>query len=138
MAGSFSDYLENELLDHVFKTGAYTPATNIFIALLNSTPTDADTGTTISTAGKECTGGAYARVTCNAWDAAAAGAIANTAAITFAQATDGNWGQITHFAICDSATAGNMLAWADLTAAKTIDSGDTAQFAAGDLDVTLT
>jgi len=44
--GSFSDFLENELLDHVFKTGAYTAPTNIYVALCTSTPDDADTGST--------------------------------------------------------------------------------------------
>jgi hypothetical protein len=37
----------------------------------------------------------------------------------------------------DASTAGNTLVWGDLTTAKTIGSGDTASFAASDLDVTL-
>jgi len=133
--GSFSDYLENELLDHVFKTGAYTQPTNIFVALLNTTPTDADTGTTLNTS-KEVSGGSYARVTCNTWDAAASGATENTGAIEFAEAT-ADWGTVTHFAICDHATTGNMLGWGALTVSKDIGTGDTASFAAGDFDVTL-
>ena len=45
--GSFSDFLENELLDHAFKTGAYTPATNLYVGLSLSTITDAHTGSTV-------------------------------------------------------------------------------------------
>jgi hypothetical protein len=134
--GSFSDFLENELLDHVFKVGAYTAATNLFVVLLNTTPDDDDTGTVLSTA-KEVSGGSYARVTCNTWDAASGGATANTGAITFAEAT-ADWGTVTHFAICDHASTGNMLGWGALTTPKAIGTGDTASFAAGDLDVSIT
>ena len=115
MAGSFSDVLENELLDHVFKTGAYGVPTNIYVELYTVAPTDAGGGTPVS-------GGSYARKVCNTWDVAAGGAIANTGAITFVQAT-GDWGTV--------------VAWADLTVNKTILTGDTAEFAAGELDVTL-
>lgn len=132
--GSFSDHWENEILDHVFKTGAYTAPTNIYVALCTSTVVDSDTGSSVT---GEVSGGAYARVTCNTWDAASAGATENTGAVTFAQAT-ADWGTITHFALCDHSSTGNMLAHGALGTAKAIDSGDTAKFATGDIDVTLT
>lgn len=132
--GSFSDYLENELLDHVFKTGDYTPATNLYVALLTSTPDDADTGSTLP---GEITGtGALARIKCNTWDAAASGATENSQTVTFAQAT-GDMGTVTHFAICDKTTNGNVIGWGALSASRAISSGDTPSFATGDLDVTL-
>lgn len=130
---SFSDYLENELLDHVFKTGAYTAATNLYIALLKSTPDDADTGSTLP---GELSGGAYARVTCNTWDAAASGATENSQTVSFAQAT-ADLGTVTHFAITDHINTGNVIGWGALSASRVISSGDTASFATGDLDVTL-
>ena len=40
------------------------------------------------------------------------------------------------FGIFDAATAGNLLYWADLTVSKTVGSGDTAEFAVGDIDIT--
>ena len=130
--GSFGDYLENELLDHVFMKGAYTPPTNIFVALSTADPTD--DGSAIA----EPAGGSYARKsTAGAdWDAAVSGALDNANAITFIEAT-GLWGSITHFALFDALSGGNMLAHSALTTAKTIDNGDTASFAAGDLDVSL-
>lgn len=131
--GSFSDYLENELLDHVFKTGAYTQPTNLYVALLKSTPDDADTGTTLP---GELSGGGYVRKKCNTWDVAAAGATENTQTVTFAQAT-ADLGTVTHFAICDKTTLGNVIGWGALSASRVISSGDTASFATGDLDVTL-
>ena len=131
--GSFSDYLENELLDHVFKTGAYTAATNLYVALCTSTPDDADTGSTLP---GELTGGGYVRIKCNTWDAAASGATENTQTVTFAQAT-ADLGTVTHFAICDATTNANCLGWGALSASRVISSGDTYSFATGDLDVTL-
>ena len=134
--GSFSDYLENELLDHVFKVGAYTQPTNLYIALCKSTIADDDTGATLPA---EVSGGAYARKKCNTWATASAGATSNNIAITYAEAT-ANWGTVTDFAVVDSGTAaqGNMLAYGKLTTAKKIGTGDTAKFATGDIDVTLT
>lgn len=130
MAGSISDYLENKLLDHVLKNDAFAVPTNIYIALSTADPLDDGSGLA------EPSGNGYARVVCNAWDAAASRAIANTGAVEFAEAT-GNWGSITHFAIFDAITGGNFLAHGDLAASKTIGAGDDASFAAGDLDVSL-
>ena len=129
MAGSFSDYLENELLDHVLKTTAYTVPTNLYVALYTAAPTDAGGGTEVS-------GGSYARKLHNAYDASSGGATENTGVITFATAT-ASWGTVLAFAIFDEITGGNMLMWGDLTASKAVDSGDTAEFADGALDITL-
>ena len=129
MAGSFSDYMENAILDHILKTTAYTPATNIYVALYTVAPTDAGGGTEVS-------GGSYARVTCNVWDAASGGSASNTNTVTFAQAT-ANWGTLVAFATFDALTGGNMLGWGDLDTNKAINNGDTADFAAGALVVTL-
>lgn len=133
--GSFGDFLELELLDHVFGNAAYTAPATVHVALYTVTPTDA------SASGTEVTGGSYARVavTNNAtnWPAAAAGAKANGTAITFPAPT-ANWGTVVAFAIYDAASAGNQLAWGALTVSKTVNSGDAApSFAVGDLDITL-
>lgn len=130
MAGSFGDALEIKLLDHLLKTTPFAVPTNIYVALYSVAPTDAE-------GGSELSGSGYARKVCNTWDGAAGGATANTGAITFAQAT-GDWGEVVAFGIFDAITGGNFLAWADLTVSKTILNGDTAEFAAGELDVTLT
>ena len=56
--------------------------------------------------------------------------------IVFAMAT-GDWGTMTHFALFDAATGGNMLAFGSLGESKTIGGGDIAKFAAGNLEVKL-
>ncbi|MBM3616646.1 MAG: hypothetical protein FJX28_14855 [Alphaproteobacteria bacterium] len=60
----------------------------------------------------------------------------NNAAIEFPTAS-GSWGTITHVAVFDASTSGNMIAYASLTASKTIDTGDVLRVPAGDLDITL-
>ncbi|RKY08024.1 MAG: hypothetical protein DRP56_04780, partial [Planctomycetota bacterium] len=109
-AGSISDYLENELLDHVFGNGTYT-VPSIYIALSTADPTDDASGLA------EPSGNGYARVAHSSWNTAASRAIDNNGTITFPQAT-GSWGTITHYAIFDAATAGNMLAHGSLTDSK--------------------
>lgn len=133
MAGSFSDYLEDALLDHVLNATAFTSPTTLYVALYTAAPSDSGGGT-------EVTGGSYARVSVTAnttnFPAASGGAAANGTAITFPTAT-ADWGTVVAFGILDASSGGNLLLWADLTANKTVSSGDTASFAIGDLDVTL-
>ena len=62
----------------------------------------------------------------------------NSAAIEFAAASGGNWGTITHVAIFDASSGGNMLGWSALTTSRTINDGDILRIPAGDLDITLT
>lgn len=132
MAGSKSDYLENKLLDHVLGNSAYTAPATVYVALFTVAPTDAGGGTEVS-------GGGYARVAVTNnltnWPAASGGAKSNGTDITFPEAT-GNWGTVVAFGIFDAASGGNLLYWGDLTQSKTISTGDTAKFAAGDLDIT--
>jgi len=131
--GSFSNFWENEILDHIFGKGTYTPPSNIYVALSTTDPTDSGSGIS------EPSGGSYARKSTAPadWDAAVSGTVDNANAITFVEAT-GSWGAITHFALYDALTGGNMLAHGALTTSKIIDDGDVASFAAGDLDVSLT
>lgn len=129
MAGSLSTDLNNKLLDHVFKTASFTVPANIYIALYSVAPTAAGGGT-------ELTGNGYARVQANVWDAAASGATENSATATFPTAT-GDWLEAVAFGIFDAVTGGNFLAWGDLTTPKTVLNGDTAQFAAGNIDISL-
>lgn len=128
--GGLSDWLELELLDHVLKTGDYAVPTDIYVALFVGDPLDTGAG------GAEVSGGSYVRVICNTWDAASSRATENTGAITFPEAT-ASWGTVTHFAIYDAITTGNFLAHGVLTASKAIGSGDNAEFAAGDIDISF-
>jgi hypothetical protein len=136
MAGNLSDYIENELLDHLMNVGAYTAVT-LYVALCDEALVDSDTGALGTKEVPNANG--YARTATGAWEVAASGATQNVAAITFPGASGGSWGLVTHIAIVDSATygAGNMIWHGPLTASKQVDDGDTFKINAGDLDLTL-
>jgi hypothetical protein len=131
MAGSFGDYTENKTLDHIVGKTSFTMPT-AYVALSTADPTDDGSGMA------EPSGNGYARVTTAAgdWNAASSGATSNANAITFPTAT-GSWGTITHFALYDAATSGNMLAHGDLSASQAISTNQIARFAVGELDITL-
>jgi hypothetical protein len=124
---SFSNYLENKVLLHVFGATAYTAPATLYIALFTSNPGETGGGTEVS-------GSPYARQT--ATFTVAANLASNTAAVEFPTAA-ASWGTITYAAVFDASTAGNMLAYGALTTAKTIDTGDVFRIPAGDFDITL-
>jgi hypothetical protein len=131
MAGPFSDYLENALLNQLFRGSSYC-FPNLYVGLYTAAPTDAGGGTEVS-------GNSYARGRDGEHvqlGQSTAGATSNSNAITFPQAS-GSWGHCGRACIFDASTSGNLLAWADLTTSKLVSNGDTPSFAAGDLDVTL-
>jgi len=124
----FTDYLENKIIDHMLRNQAYTPPSTVYVALFTSATDDTGGGTEVS-------GGSYARQAVTL-SAASGGASSNTADITFPQATT-DWGTITHIALMDAETGGNMLMHSPLDASKTVNNGDTFKINAGDLDVTV-
>ena len=129
--GSFSDYWENKIMDHIFGKENYTsPA--IYVGLSTADPLDNGSGIA------EPVGSGYARVATSVgdWNSASDGTIGNADIITFPEAID-DWGTITHFALFDAATAGNMLAHDELKQSKPINVGDIAKFDVGDLKITL-
>jgi hypothetical protein len=124
----FSDFMENKIIDHMLRNQAYTPPSTVYLALFISAPSDAGGGTEVS-------GGSYARQAVTL-SAASGGASENSADITFPQAT-ADWGTITHVALMDALTGGNMLMHTALDASKTVNNGDTFKINAGDLDITV-
>jgi len=128
--GSLSNFLELEILDHVLLVGDYAQPTNIYVGLSTEDPTEDGSGLA------EPVGNGYARVLHSTWDVASSRATENTGTISFAEAS-GSWGTVTHFALFDHLTAGNMLAYGALSASKTIGSGDNASFQDGAIDVSF-
>lgn len=135
---SFSDTLENEVLDHVFGVGAYTAPTTVWIGLSTADP--GDTGATNA----EPVGNNYSRVGLDnsgtSWTTAAAGVTYNGVAITFPEAS-GSWGTITHVAIWTHVTsdgAAVLFATGALGTSKAVGAGDTPRFQINSLNLTLT
>ena len=123
-----TDYAECKILN-LMRSAAWT-AFAAYVALYTSATADDGTGTEVS-------GGSYARKLAGLSEATGAGgATSNASDITFPTAT-ADWGTVTHIAIMDAASAGNMIMHSPLDASKTIANGDTFKISAGDLDVSV-
>jgi hypothetical protein len=139
--GAKTDYLENKIIDWLFRGQAFSPPASLHIGLLTAAPSDSSGGTEVS-------GGSYARVSVTSslanWagtqgagttvaSSGTGGTTSNNGVIQFPAPT-ANWGVVTHFGIYDASSAGNLLIWGSLTQAKTINNGDAApSFAAAAL-----
>lgn len=141
---AMSDFLENKLVDQLFRGQAYTFPTTLYIGLLTAAPSDAGGGTEIS-------GNGYARASIASslanWagtqsagstvaSSGTGGQTSNNIAISFSTPT-ASWGTVTHFGVYDAATGGNLLFWGALSISKTVNQADTVQFPAASLTFTL-
>ena len=128
MAG-LSNYAEDLVLDWLFTTNSATRPTSWYVALYTVAPGEGGGGTEVS-------GGSYARQAATFTVSGTATTAENSTAIEFPTAT-GSWGTIVAAGIFDASTSGNLIAFADLTASKTIQSGDVLRFNASTLTITL-
>lgn len=137
MASGFCTAWMNLILDEIFGAVDITKPGTLYFGLCTGGVSAAGVVT------GEPSGNGYARKDItndkNLWTDAAAGALENEVAITFAQAS-GSWGTVAYFFIANhlTDTGSAIIAYGELTTPKAIDNGDTAQFAIGDLDISLT
>ena len=124
---SLSDTFETTTLKWLLTADAVTRPTAWYIGLFTVAPSDAGGGTEVS-------GGSYAR---KSVAFTVSGNLAtNSAAVEFDVAT-ADWGTITSVAVFDAVSGGNMIAYATLTATKTIANGDVLRIPLNDLDITM-
>lgn len=143
---AMSDFLENKMIDQLFRGQAGPVTTTLYVGLLTAAPSDSGGGTEVSNSST-----AYQRVAVTSslanWsgtqgagstDASngTGGQTSNNTHITFPNPTS-TWGTVTHFGIYDAQTGGNLLFWGTLTIAKTINQADTVTFPAGSLAITF-
>lgn len=126
---SLTNSFETSVLTWLLTASSPSPArpTAWYLALFTAAPGETGGGTELS-------GSGYARQAVTF--TVSGNTASNNAAIEFPTAS-GSWGTITHAAVFDASTSGNMIAYASLTASKTIDTGDVLRLPANDLDVTL-
>ena len=126
---SLTNDFETSVLTWLLTSGTPSPArpTAWHLGLFTAAPGEAGGGTELS-------GSGYARQAITF--TVSGNTASNNAAIEFPTAS-GSWGTITHVAVFDASTSGNMIAYASLTASKTIDTGDVLRVPAGDLDITF-
>lgn len=124
---SKTDYFEARVLNHAVR-GLSLGSISTYMGLLTVAPTD-------SAAGTEANYSGYARVavsTSNFANAATAGTIVNTAAITF-PTSGGTANTIVAVALYDALTSGNMLYWYALPVSLPVNPTETPRFSVGAL-----
>jgi len=124
---SFTNFVETEILDHVFAGAAYTAPSTKYLALFTGAPGETGGGTEVS-------GGGYARQ--SVAFTTSGNTTSNNAAVEYPTAT-ANYGTVTHVGVYDASSSGNLMAYAALSSNKTIETGDVFRVPSGDLDITL-
>ena len=131
---AFSDYLESGLGDLLLRGQTYTSGA-VYFALYTSDPTDADSGVEVSDS-------AYVRpqahlsVVSDGFTNAGGGVFTNAQAVAFPAIADTQI-VVTHWALFDAATVGNMLFHGSLTASKTLDPADVLNLPVASVSITL-
>ena len=141
---AMSDFLENKIIDQLFRGQAYAFPSTLYVGLFTAAPSDTGGGTEVSSGG-------YARASVaaslanfagtqgagtTAASSGATGTTSNNGSITFVTPT-ATWGTVTSFGIFDAATGGNLLFYGTLSISKTINQGDTVTFPAASLSVQI-
>ncbi len=123
-----SNYLEDNLVNLVFRNTAFATPGTVYVALYATDPTDADTGT-------ELTGNGYARKAIT-FGIPSDGVSLNTADVVFDPAT-ADWVPVTHVGIRDALTGGNLLMHKALPASVSTLTGNSFRIPTGDFSITF-
>lgn len=117
---AFSDYYKDKLLDHITGEVLLDIPTSLYVGLLIEVP---EAPGVIYYEAYDL--GGYARVEAlpSDWEIPNSGRLRNESHLDFGTAI-AYWGTIVAVGLFDAVTAGNLLAWAELTTARTVDGGD--------------
>lgn len=118
----FRTFLQDEILDHLFGKGVYSPP-SIYVALIGVA---------------EISGNGYARVSTVPadWTVSSGGAISNASEIAFPVAT-GDWGVVAEVALYDAPSGGNQLVKGLSNPPQVVATGKVFTIAIGDADLIL-
>jgi len=136
MAGALSNYAEEKIAHVLLRGVAFTSPGEVFLALFTSDPGEAG-------AGSETSYTNYTRVSCGNVPASAFTAIdangmtQNANTVVFPAVGGVSSVTISHWALFDAATLGNMLLYGPLTASKTLDPTDVPSFPTNALKITF-
>jgi hypothetical protein len=137
-AGSeISNFLCDELYDHVLRNAAYTSPTTVYLTMFTSTAVESELeASTWTNEVGAARGYAHLALTVTA---PSNGAGSNSGDHTFAVAVTTNWGTLRWVGIGDNATlaTGNILIYTQLDSDVVINIGNTLQFNGGDLDIQI-
>lgn len=124
MPANKSAYLRTKVVKHNLGVTAFTMPTNTYLALMTSNPT-------VNNTGVEVTGGSYARKLID-WGTESGGVLPTDAATVFADLPSTT---ITHWAIYDALTLGNLLYFGQMEIPLSITSGQDLTFASGNIQI---
>lgn len=140
-----SNYLENKLLDFMFRAQAYTPPATVYVGLCTGAPSDSSPGTEVTYSG-------YARVAivCNlanfsgtqaagstSVSTGSSGEISNNNILAFPTPPTNVALPVTHAILMDALTSGNLLFHGqllddtDTPVSKTLTAGDPVTYPVG-------
>ena len=123
MAGAFSTYLGDALLDHVLRGVDYTPPTDVYVSLHDAAPG--------RTGANEITG--YTGDRKLASFAAASGRTSSTDTNLDYEGMPST--TVTHYGVWDAATGGNFLYGGPADSSTSVNAGETFRLPAGELTV---
>jgi hypothetical protein len=147
---ALSNYAEKKLLDHLLGVSALTMPATVYLAAFKNNPGPDASGDEVKANGTPGDGYSRKAITFNAaiatdstpphapgGDGNGPGLATNDGDVEFDECTGNNWGEITHIALFDAATSGNMLVYGAVATPQTINVGGTLRLKDGDLKITL-
>jgi len=134
---AFSVYLEDKILDLTLNGVAFAPTGSIYVALF----TDGN-GLNDNAPTAEVTNTGYGRQLIDIgsgveFTLSSLGVSSTNAPVVFGPATE-NWTAVTHIALMDAITGGNVYYWGALPASKLVLDTESFTLATGELKVALT
>ena len=137
---AFSDYLESGILEHTLRGSSLPTPSTIYIALFTTDPTDANSGNEVTDSGYLRQDAAKGGTIESGWTAPTASGdgmmSSNAKLIQFPPIADGTV-TVTHYAIFDAQSGGNMLYHAPFTTSKTLEINDVLSIDVGGIEVIL-
>lgn len=121
-----SNYLENALINAICRGVAFTSPSKTYVALHTANPGETGVSEVSTTAYPAYTrqdaakGGAQS----GAWTAPTDGVVKNALQLIWAMYDGAAALTVTHFSVWDAPTGGNLLFYAPLASARTINNGD--------------
>ena len=126
MSEEMSNYLENAVLDHFFRGESVSAPATRYVSLFSNNPQEDASGT-------ELTGNGYARQSAS-FGPPSNGTSSLNLELTFE--STGAWSTVSHFAIFDALTAGNMLMYSPIdTPVSVTGTGQRIVFEVGSIDI---
>lgn len=121
-------YFLNTVAGNLFLSDTSTPLPDAYYLGLSTTAPSAD-GTGVT---EPSSSAGYRRVEITDLSAPVSGVVTSTIDIEFPESLD-DWGTISHYAVFDSETNGNLLIYGSLQRARSMDEGSILTIRAGDL-----